>query len=84
MAMPPPLPMGRQHDGTYATAELKAYPPLLCQAIAAAVQDFVRRFDMAAQQCAIDDPSVLEWAEAILANSNYAANMGRDRAGQGV
>ena len=74
--MPPPLTMGRQRDGSFATAELKAYPPRMCQAIAAAVNDFVRRFtsqETTSQNCTIDDPGVQEWAEAILANSNFSA-----------
>ena len=79
--LPPALPMGRQADGSYATAELKAYPAKLCRAIGSAVMDFLRANRPSMMKCEIEDPSVKAWADAILTNSNFMASMGTDRAG---
>ena len=80
MKMPPPLKL-RKTDGVYSTAELKAYPALLCYALSQAIRDSLTLFASTSQPCVLTDAPTEEWIEAIRRNANTVVAMGMDRAG---
>jgi len=76
--LPKRAAIGRQHDGSWATSQLKEYPPALCFALASCFFHHINKVPVAASTESADH--FLDMCQSLLVQS-FSDHIGRDFAG---